>query len=191
MLSIPNQVSSKLSRSPHEADDHPGACQRVAAYHPAFLLFGSCHGERTAAAHVVPGGLDPAVGALEVRDTDLVNMAAKGSAMPLTRAQAFVIWIARSPTGTRSGCAPWGRSPDRLLRPKASRRYPIRKVTPCGSRGLGAWRTPDEGRHLALWTQEAERIGVPMAAVQDEAKHAVRAMSPLKSCEVEKPQPKR
>jgi hypothetical protein len=30
-----------------------------------------------------------------------------------------------------------------------------------------------------------------MAAVQDEAKHAMSAMSPLKSCEVEKPQPQR
>jgi hypothetical protein len=30
-----------------------------------------------------------------------------------------------------------------------------------------------------------------MAGVQDEAKHAIRAMSPLKSCEVEKPQPQR
>ena len=28
-----------------------------------------------------------------------------------------------------------------------------------------------------------------MAGVQDEAKHATSAMSPLKSCEVEKPQP--
>jgi hypothetical protein len=30
-----------------------------------------------------------------------------------------------------------------------------------------------------------------MAGVQEEAKHAIRAMSPLKSCEVEKPQPQR
>jgi hypothetical protein len=30
-----------------------------------------------------------------------------------------------------------------------------------------------------------------MAGVQDEAKHATSAMSPLKSWEVEKPQPKR
>jgi hypothetical protein len=30
-----------------------------------------------------------------------------------------------------------------------------------------------------------------MAGVQDEAKHAISAMSPLKSCEVEKPQPQR
>jgi hypothetical protein len=30
-----------------------------------------------------------------------------------------------------------------------------------------------------------------MAAVQDEAKHAMSAMSPLKSCDVEKPQPNR
>jgi hypothetical protein len=30
-----------------------------------------------------------------------------------------------------------------------------------------------------------------IAGVQDEAKHAMSAMSPLKSCEVEKPQPQR
>jgi hypothetical protein len=30
-----------------------------------------------------------------------------------------------------------------------------------------------------------------MAGVQDEAKHAINAMSPLKSCDVEKPQPER
>ena len=30
-----------------------------------------------------------------------------------------------------------------------------------------------------------------MAGVQDEAKHAIRAMSPFKSCEVKKPQPQR
>jgi hypothetical protein len=30
-----------------------------------------------------------------------------------------------------------------------------------------------------------------MVAVQDAAKHAMSAMSPLKSCDVEKPQPQR
>ena len=30
-----------------------------------------------------------------------------------------------------------------------------------------------------------------MAGVQEETKHAMSAMSPLKSCEVEKPQPQR
>jgi hypothetical protein len=30
-----------------------------------------------------------------------------------------------------------------------------------------------------------------MAGVQDEAKHAIRAISPLKFCAVEKPQPQR
>jgi hypothetical protein len=30
-----------------------------------------------------------------------------------------------------------------------------------------------------------------MTGVQDEAKHAISAMSPLKSCEMEKPQPQR
>jgi hypothetical protein len=30
-----------------------------------------------------------------------------------------------------------------------------------------------------------------MAAVQEEANHAIRAMSPLKFCDVEKPEPQR
>ena len=66
----------KRSRSPHEAYDHTGACKRWRL--AAFLLFGSCHGERTGIAHVVPGGLDPAVGALDVRDAELVDMAVEG-----------------------------------------------------------------------------------------------------------------
>jgi hypothetical protein len=45
---------------------------------PAFLLFGPCRGERSRVAHVVPGGLDPAVGALDVRDAELVDMAVEG-----------------------------------------------------------------------------------------------------------------
>jgi hypothetical protein len=58
----------------------------------------------------------------------------------------------------------------------------------------GGWRAAHQRRQLVQWAQEAERIGVPrrtMAGVQDEAKHAMSAMSPLKSCEVEKPQPQR
>jgi hypothetical protein len=43
-----------------------------------FLLLGLCHGERTGLAHVVPGGLDPAVGALDVHDAELVDMAVDG-----------------------------------------------------------------------------------------------------------------
>jgi hypothetical protein len=45
---------------------------------PAFLLLGASHRERTGIAHVVPGGLDPAVGALDVRDAELVDMAVEG-----------------------------------------------------------------------------------------------------------------
>jgi hypothetical protein len=40
--------------------------------------------ERTRVAHVVPGSRDPAVGTLNVRDAKLVDVAAQGSAMPLT-----------------------------------------------------------------------------------------------------------
>ena len=39
---------------------------------------GSRHGERTRVAQVVPGGLDPAVGALDVRDAELVDIAMEG-----------------------------------------------------------------------------------------------------------------
>jgi hypothetical protein len=42
------------------------------------LFLGCCHGERSRVAHVVPGGLDPAVGALDVGDPELVDMAAEG-----------------------------------------------------------------------------------------------------------------
>jgi hypothetical protein len=38
----------------------------------AFLLLGPRRGERTGIAHVVPGGLDPAVGALDVHKAELV-----------------------------------------------------------------------------------------------------------------------
>ena len=44
------------------------------------------------------------------------------------------------------------------------------------------------------WAQETERIGVPAphhGGVQDEAKHAMSAMSPLKSWDVEETQPQR
>jgi hypothetical protein len=59
--------------SPHEADDDIGARKRRRL--PAFLLLGARHGEDTRVAHVVPGGLDPAVGTLDVREAELVDMA--------------------------------------------------------------------------------------------------------------------
>jgi hypothetical protein len=59
----------------------------------------------------------------------------------------------------------------------------------------GGWRTAHERRHLAPWGRRKpngsafhRRI---MAGVQDAAKHAMSAISPLKSWLVEKPQPKR
>jgi len=54
---------------------HASACQRWRLAISAFLLLGPCHGERTGVAHMVSGGLDPAVGTLNVRDTELVDMA--------------------------------------------------------------------------------------------------------------------
>ena len=87
---------------------------------------------------------------------------------------------------------------------EAVRRYPIRKVTtPVPVEGgpdrtrlerRGGWRAADERRHLVPWRREPNGSACQrrtMAGVQDEAKHAISAMSPLKSCEVEKPQPQR
>jgi hypothetical protein len=67
---------TKASSSPHQADDHTSACNgwRFAA----FLLLGSRHGERAGVAHVVPGGLDLAVGALDVHGAEVVDMAVEG-----------------------------------------------------------------------------------------------------------------
>ena len=62
--------------SPHQAVDNTSASNRERL--PAFLLLGFCHGEGTRAAHVVPGGLDPAVGALDVGDAERVDMAVEG-----------------------------------------------------------------------------------------------------------------
>jgi hypothetical protein len=42
------------------------------------LLLGRCRCERTGVAHVVPGRLDPAVGALDVRNAELVDVAVEG-----------------------------------------------------------------------------------------------------------------
>ena len=61
------------SSPPHEADEDTSACERWRL--AACLLLGRCRGERTRVAHVVPGGLDPAIGALDVRDAELVDMA--------------------------------------------------------------------------------------------------------------------
>lgn len=74
--------------SPHEADDHASACQRW--WLAALLLLGPRR-ERAGIPHVVSGGLDPAVGTLDVRDAELVDMAIEGiGAMLLTGAQAFL-----------------------------------------------------------------------------------------------------
>jgi hypothetical protein len=68
---------SRTLASPHQAHDDVGAGKRWRLAAPALLL-GSCHGKRTGVAHVVPSGLDPAVGALDVRDAELVDTAVEG-----------------------------------------------------------------------------------------------------------------
>ena len=83
-----------------------------------------------------------------------------------------------------------------LLRPKAIRRYPIRKVTtpvPVAG-GVAGGALPMSagssfhGRRKPNGSACHRRT---MAGVQDEAKHAISAMSPSKSWLVEKPQPNR
>jgi hypothetical protein len=64
---------SGCSHSPHQADDHTGASYRWRL--AAILLLCPRHRERIGVAHVVPGGLDPAAGALDVSDAELVDMA--------------------------------------------------------------------------------------------------------------------
>ena len=66
----------------HQADHGTRTWKR---WQPAaFLLVGPCRCERSRVAHVVPGGLDPAVGALDwaMRNSSIWPL--KGSAMPLT-----------------------------------------------------------------------------------------------------------
>ena len=44
----------------------------------AFLLLGLSRSKRARVAHVVPGGRDPAIGALDVGDAERVDMAVEG-----------------------------------------------------------------------------------------------------------------
>jgi hypothetical protein len=62
--------------SHHETDDHTGAGQRWRPAAP--LLLSACHGERAGGAHVDVGGLDPAVGTLDMGDAELVDTAIEG-----------------------------------------------------------------------------------------------------------------
>jgi hypothetical protein len=76
------------------------------------------------------------------------------------------------------------------------RRYPIRQVTTPvpveGGVAVGALSmsagTSFHGRRKPNGSACQRRT---MVGVQEEAKHAISAMSPLKSCDVEKPQPQR
>jgi hypothetical protein len=65
-----------LALTRYQADDDASAGKRWRLV--AFLLLGPCHGERTGLAHVVAGGLDPDVGALDMRDAELVDLAVEG-----------------------------------------------------------------------------------------------------------------
>jgi hypothetical protein len=75
-------ICTKAPPSPHYADDHTGAGKRWRL--AALLLFGPCHGERTGARSCCSRWSHPAVGALDVGDAELVDMALKELAMPLT-----------------------------------------------------------------------------------------------------------
>ena len=60
----------------HQADNHTSGRRRCRL--ADFLLLGTCHGERTRVAHVIPGGRDPVVGALDVGDAELVDATVEG-----------------------------------------------------------------------------------------------------------------
>ena len=89
-----------------------------------------------------------------------------------------MIRIARSTTRTRSGCTPCSRSRDSLLRQKAIRRYPIRKVTTpvpveggvAGGALPKSAGTSFHGRRKPNGSACQRRT---MAGVQEEAKHAI------------------
>jgi hypothetical protein len=72
----PDMGCTGRSRSPHQADDDTGAGKRW--WLAAFLFLGRSRCERAAVAHVVPGGLDPAVGALDMRDAERVDLTVEG-----------------------------------------------------------------------------------------------------------------
>ena len=78
----------------------------------------------------------------------------------------------------------------------ARRRYPMRKVTTPvpvegGVEGGGLPKSAGSSFQARRKPNGSACQRRTMAGVQDEAKHAMSAMSPLKSCEVEKPQPQR
>ena len=122
--------------------------------------------------------------------------------LALTRAQAFLDPEVLSDPDraldhpNQVGCTPCSRSRDSLLGQAAVRCYPLRKVTTpvpvAGGVAGGALPmsagTSFQGRRKPNGSACQRRT---MAGVQHEAKHAMSAMSPLKSCDVEKPQPQR
>jgi hypothetical protein len=71
-------IAARLKPRLHRTLALTPSARRPGWRRPAFLPLGRCHGERTGVAHVVPGGLDPAVGTLDVRDAELVDMAVEG-----------------------------------------------------------------------------------------------------------------
>jgi hypothetical protein len=76
-FALPRPTMASSSRCPMftltPSDGGTGAGNRWRL--PAFLLFCPCHAERAGVAHVVPDGLDPAVGAVDVGDAELVDIA--------------------------------------------------------------------------------------------------------------------
>jgi hypothetical protein len=80
----------------------------------AFLLLDACHGECARIAHVVPGGLDPAVGTLGVRDAELVDVAVEGigdaghacAGLPGPEVLVVVIWTRARPSEPGRGARP-------------------------------------------------------------------------------------
>jgi hypothetical protein len=194
-------ISSPIT-SPHQADDHTGTASGGGSPPPP-----SCSSAPATAN--APGSLmlfqvvsiQP-FGTLDMRDPELVDMAVEGisddahARRPCWTRKSWVVnWIAHSTTRTRSVHAlqPITRQ---LAETKGHPTLPHQEGDHAGA-GRGGHAggalpksagTSFHGRRKPNGSACQRRT---IAGVQDEAKHATSAMSPLKSCEVEKPQPRR
>jgi hypothetical protein len=64
--------------TPSTGAEAQSTCKRLRLAASAFLLLRACDGERAGIAHVVSGGRDPAVAALDVCDVELADVAVEG-----------------------------------------------------------------------------------------------------------------
>ena len=142
----------------------------VAARRPALLLLGSRCRERAGIAQVVQVvSIQPSERwTSEMRNSSIRPL--KGSATPLTRAQAFLEPEVLSRDLDRAldhpnqvGVHAVGPITRQLAETKGHSILPHQEGDHAGAgRGRrGGWGSPHERRQLVPWAQEAERIGVP------------------------------